>query len=203
MCYRGSGNWAFFFGVCMRPFAIAGIITVIFGVIFVGLFSYWKNETLPKSLDVIHKISDMEKNGFPDFEFNLVDGNKNKISDFKGKLIIINFWASWCSPCLEEFPSMLNLLEKLGDKAVLVAISQDSTKEDIEAFIKSFPKVKGMGNVLIAWDEQHSLAQEFQADRLPESYVLDKNLKLSKKIIGSIDWASADALKFMEELYQK
>jgi hypothetical protein len=84
----------------------------------------------------------------------------------------------------------------------LIAVSQDSSREDIEAFLKSFPKSKHP-QIHIVWDEKHTVGQVYDAERLPESFVTDKNLKLVRKIVGSINWSTHEALAFMQELADK
>lgn len=186
----------------MNIYLKAFSITAIVGVILVGLFWQWSRSTLPSTSQTIMKLDEMEKSGIPNFEVKDLDGKTVQLKDFQDKVVIISFWASWCGPCLEEFPSMIELIEKTNGDVKLLAISQDSEKGEIEAFLKSFPKSKNP-NIFILWDEDHSLGRQFSVDRLPESYVADRNHKLVRKIVGSIDWATPDAVQFMQDLVNK
>jgi hypothetical protein len=87
-------------------------------------------------------------------------------------------------------------------KVEVIAVSEDSTKEDIETFLKSFSKTQNP-YFHIVWDKDRSIGQAYQADRLPESYIADKNLKLAKKVVGSIPWDTKEALQFMKDLDDK
>lgn len=147
-------------------------------------------------------IDQLETQGAFDFETQDIAGRPFKLSHYKGSVVILNFWASWCGPCVEEVPSLIKLVEEMQGKVKVVAISGDSQKSDIDVFLKSFPKFSSE-NIVIIWDKDSSLAQKYGVDRLPESFILGKDLKLIKKIIGSIGWYSKDSIAYMEELYKK
>ncbi len=147
----------------------------------------------------VSMIETMEKEGLPSFQGTTLNGQKIELTSFKGKIVIVSFWASWCGPCLEEFPSLIELVEKMNGEIQLLAISQDSSKEEIEAFLKSFPGSKNP-NIHLIWDEDRSIGKIYQVDRLPESFVGDRSHKLVRKIVGTINWATPDALEFMKAL---
>lgn len=147
-------------------------------------------------------IEQLETQGAFDFEAQDIEGRPFKLSQYKGSVVILNFWASWCGPCVEEVPSLIKLVEEMKGKVKVVAISGDTQKSDIDVFLKSFPKFKSE-NIVIVWDKDSNLAAKYGVDRLPESFVLGKDLKLIKKIIGSIGWYSKDSIAYMEEIYKK
>ena len=184
----------------MKIYIKAAIVTVITGVLIAVLFWKWKEATKPvRSQEKVSSIEAMESQGLPGFELRGLDGSTLKLADFKGKAVIVSFWASWCGPCLEEFPSMLELVEKTNGKVQLIAVSQDSSLEDIKVFLKAFPN-SSKPNIHILWDEDHSVGRLYDADRLPESFVANKEHKLVRKISGSINWATPEAIAFMNSL---
>ena len=183
----------------MKLYLKASIITLVVGLILAGLFWQWSRATLPQGVETVSRLDEMETKGLPDFELADLSGKSKKLSDFKGQVVILSFWASWCAPCLDEFPSMIELVEKMGGKVQLVAVSQDSSREDVEAFLKSFPK-SNHPNIHILWDEKHLVGQQYNVERLPESFVSNKEMKLVRKIGGSINWATEDAINFMQDL---
>src|ERR1700733_12349250 len=67
-------------------------------------------------------IDKMEKEGALDFSLEKMDGSQLKLSDYKGKIIIVNFWASWCNPCVEEFPSMVKLVDQMNKDVIVIAV---------------------------------------------------------------------------------
>ena len=87
------------------------------------------------------KLKSMEKNGVPDFSVKDVNGNGISLSQFRDKIVILNFWASWCEPCVDEFPSMMRLIERFHGDIILIAISADYTLEDMKSFLKAFKVV--------------------------------------------------------------
>lgn len=186
----------------MKLYLKAFLITAVVGLILVALFWQWSRSTLPQASQTIVLLDEMEKNGIPNFQVKDLEGKSVQLKDFDGQVVIISFWASWCGPCLEEFPSMIELIEKMQGQVKLLAISQDSEREEIDAFLKSFPKSKNP-HIYILWDQDHAIGRQFNVDRLPESYVAGKDHKLVRKIVGSIDWATEDAVSFMKELVDK
>lgn len=140
------------------------------------------------------------KEELPGFEAKTLTGNDINLSQFRGKVVVVNFWASWCGPCIEEVPSLIKLMKTFPNDVELIAISGDSNQADIDSFLKSFPEMKTLPNVHIVWDGDKSLSQKYQIYRLPESFLLDKELKLIKKISGTIDWHTDDALSYIKQV---
>jgi thiol-disulfide isomerase/thioredoxin len=140
------------------------------------------------------------KEPLPEFSAKTLEGKELQLSQFKGKVVVVNFWASWCGPCIEEVPSLIKLLKAFPNDLELIAISGDSNQADIDSFMKSFPEMKTLPNIHVVWDEDKSLAQKYQIYRLPESFLLNKELKLIKKISGTIDWHTPDAIEYIKQV---
>ncbi len=136
----------------------------------------------------------------PDFNAKTINGQSITLSQFKGRLVIVNFWASWCGPCVEEMPSLIKLMKSLSKEIELVAISGDSDIEDINSFIKSFPELNTLPNIHLIFDQDKALSQQYKVFRLPESFVVGKDQRLQKKISGTINWYSEDALEYLKKL---
>lgn len=177
-------------------------LLVIIGIvilIFVGVFVWQKRaDSLADEKSANSKI-EINKT-LPDFTTKTLKAAPLKLSDLKGKVVILNFWASWCGPCVEEMPSLIKLVKEFPQDVELVAVSGDSTRQDIDSFVKSFPELTELSNIHMIWDEDKSIMQTYEIYRLPESFVLDRNQKLVKRLSGSIDWHSVDAIKYMKEL---
>lgn len=195
--------WRLFFGGCVKVYFKAILAAVAVAVLFGGLFQVWRSRT--QSSEGIKKLStldSMETRGIPSFEAKDFGGKDFKLEDLSGKTVIVNFWASWCGPCVEEVPSLLSLVSAMGGKLHLVAVSGDSSREDIEAFLKAFPGMKGP-NVTLIWDEDHSVTRQYGVDRLPESFLAGKGLRLAKKIVGGIPWHTKESESYISDLYGK
>ena|ERR1700692_3266941 len=108
-----------------------------------------------------------------------------------GKIVIVNFWASWCPPCIEETPSMLDFAKRNQGKLSLFSVSQDSSKKEIEDFLKGFPGL-GESNVHLIWDADRSKASQFKVYKLPETFVFSRQGKMIRQLSGAMDWSAPE-----------
>ena len=180
---------------------LVGLVVTLVLVTLAGIF-YWQNtETKNDLLPDSYKLMDaLEQEGiFPrNIEFSDIDGKKIVINSFANKVLIFSFWATWCEPCVEEFPSFVKLLDKFPGKIVLVALSHDEDPKDIRQFIKAFSGYRQ--NLILAQDKDKKISEMFGVGLLPEGYIFNTEGKLVKKIMGIQDWASKNAFQFFEEL---
>lgn len=184
----------------MGRFLSSVLYTAAVGVILGGFFFWWRHTANEKvSSNPILSLDEMESKGIPRFELPLVEGGVFKLADHPDKIVLVNFWASWCAPCVDEFPSMIRLVNEFPEDLILVAVSRDSTRSDIETFLKAFPGVK-KPNIFVVWDETGEVAQSYRVERLPESFLAKKNFLLSRKIIGTIQWHTPDSVEFIRQL---
>ncbi len=141
----------------------------------------------------------------PDFSYVTVEGKAGRLSDHKGKVVILNFWASWCPPCIAEFPQLLNLAASMPDKIVLLALSSDHDKAMMDRFIARLTRENGArataGNVILAWDQDQSVTLPvYGTARLPETIVIDKRMVMREKVAGVIEWDGPAVRRRMAEL---
>jgi peroxiredoxin len=136
----------------------------------------------------------------PDFTFPGVDGKMVGLSDYRGKVVLVNIWATWCPPCVDEMPSMERLYKELkGENFEILAVSLDAfgTKA-VAPFMKkynlSFPALM---------DPNGSIQTLYQTTGIPESFIVDQEGILIKKIIGARDWATPEIIGFFRDLIQK
>ena len=130
------------------------------------------------------------------FQFTDIKGKTHSINDFKGKKIILNFWASWCAPCIKEFPMLLAAAKNAPEEIILIALSSDLNEEAITNFINKMGTENGMNfdapNILIALDENQQItAGLFQTFKLPETILIDRNQIMRHKFIGA-NWTLED-----------
>jgi cytochrome c biogenesis protein CcmG, thiol:disulfide interchange protein DsbE len=182
---------------------ISSVVTLLFAIIFYFLFSTWNRNTKPEaSIKNLTMLEQMEQDGLPVFSLVDIYGKKINFTKPSDKIRIVNFWASWCEPCLEEIPSLVELVNAFPDKIELFAVSGDYSKDDIQAFLKSFPKMKNK-NIHIFIDSDQKIMEMYGTDRLPESYIADKNGLLVKKIVGSINWHTKESEAFIRAIFDK
>jgi cytochrome c biogenesis protein CcmG, thiol:disulfide interchange protein DsbE len=136
----------------------------------------------------------------PDFSFETTDNKKVSLEDFRGKPVIINFWASWCAPCVIEFPAMLRLAHALEKDAHFVFLSQDVDENAMKIFIKKLGAINS-SNVFIGLDSAQHIARLYGTYKLPETYILNPGGRIAEKIVGAdIVWDSPAMQKTIKEL---
>jgi thiol-disulfide isomerase/thioredoxin len=136
----------------------------------------------------------------PSASIATLDGERVSLTSFKGKPLLINFWATWCAPCVAEMPELQALYEEHGDKLTVVAIAVEDQKSDVLALKKSL----GLTFPLLL-DPSADFSRRFNVDGFPESFIADKEGKLkffidgwrgpTLKIVGPRAWRSSSILK--------
>jgi cytochrome c biogenesis protein CcmG/thiol:disulfide interchange protein DsbE len=122
----------------------------------------------------------------PDFTFTTIGGKTGALSDFKGRKVLLHFWASWCAPCLKEFPDLLAYAKK--EKVAVIALSHDTTDGAIERFIDKI-KTPLPQDFFIARDVEKKIAEDMYGTfKLPETYMIAPDGTLIEKISGAQTW---------------
>ena len=137
----------------------------------------------------------------PDFSLPDLQGKTQRLSDYHGKVVLLNFWATWCKPCKEEMPSMQALWDNLKkEDFVMLAISMDrvTTTKDIPPFVENlrltFP---------ILTDSWGQTDKRYKLMGVPETYIIDQNGVLREKVIGPRDWTRTESIETIVQLLQK
>lgn len=145
-------------------------------------------------------------NSLPDTKaqevFKMRDYYNNPIESVKTDYVIFNFWASWCPPCVEETPSLIQFTEKHSDKFTLFAISQDSSIKDIEKFLKIFPGLKSK-HITLIHDDSQSVARLFNVVKLPETFVYSVKQNKFFQVSGLTNWEHEDVLKTLSKVFNE
>ncbi len=132
----------------------------------------------------------------PQFSVKDRSGQLHSLNDFRGKVVLVNFWATWCPPCIEEMPSMDSLQKTLDqEKFSIIAISVDDSWDPVDTFIK-------LSNLdlNIYSDFEGKVAKLYGTHKVPETYILNKEGIVVRKILGEIDWTSPKVLSYLKEL---
>lgn len=133
--------------------------------------------------------------GKPAPDFTVSDGTTTvHLANYRGKVVLLNFWASWCSPCVAELPSLIQLHHDLPNVVVLgVSIDEDSDayKEFIARRHVDFITVR---------DPSQSAPKLFHTDMWPETYVIDRNGRIRSKYVGATDWSDPEIRAFLKSL---
>lgn len=140
----------------------------------------------------------------PDFAFKVLgDHAPRKLSSLRGRVVLLHFWASWCAPCLVEFPHLVNLAAEESEWLTVVAVSADTSITAMENFLhRSAQKIPP--NFLIVADPEKRISQDlFQTIRLPETIVVDPEGNMVKKVTGSGQWDDKKFRDFLSGLAGK
>jgi len=168
----------------------AGILVVIFFAL-----GYLRGKDRGHEGHSHEKITRVIGQQIPDVELKTLDGKSVKLSELKAKVILINFWATWCAPCVKEMPSLQKLADEYSSKGLqVVGVDLD---EDPEVVLEKF-REKHQIKFPTYVDTQGELAARFNVSGLPLTLVIDGNRKLLFEQIGDEDWYSASLRKQFE-----
>ena len=129
--------------------------------------------------------------------FTVQDADRKiSLTDYRGKVVVLNFWASWCAPCAEEMPSLVQLNERFKDKGVtVVGVSIDVDGDAYHKFLKDykidFPTVR---------DPDQKTSGLYGSFKWPETYIIDRNGIVRRKFIGAVEWSQPEVVDFLSKL---
>ena len=123
-------------------------------VLFIGYWRTKDEQSAAKHQLIAERLDALENGNTPDFTLPDIDGKERAFLNVEGELILLHFWATWCAPCVIEYPSLLRLIEDFDGKIQLVAVSSDEEKKDILRFVKRFGR--GGQHTLHLWDPEQS-----------------------------------------------
>jgi cytochrome c biogenesis protein CcmG/thiol:disulfide interchange protein DsbE len=118
------------------------------------------------------------------------------LSQFKGQVLVLNFWATWCPPCIEEMPSLVRMQQRMQSKAVTVlAVSVDVDESNYRRFLQDHNV-----NLLTVRDPDQKTNSLYGTFKFPETYIIDRNGVVRRKFIGAVDWTAPDVIDFLSKL---
>ncbi len=135
--------------------------------------------------------------GNPAKEFSVQDSDRKvSLDQFRGQIVVLNFWATWCPPCLEELPSLMTMQERMrGRGVVVVGVSIDVDQDAYHRFLKQ----QGI-NFLTVRDPQQKVAGLYGTTGWPETYIIDRQGVLRRKFVGAVDWNEPEVVQFLSRL---
>jgi len=131
----------------------------------------------------------------PDFTVQDSD-HKVTLSQFRGQVVVLNFWGTFCPPCIEETPSLVQMQARLKDKGVVVlAVSIDVDDAAYHKFLKDFNV-----NLMTVRDGDQKSSSLYGTFGWPETYVIDRQGVIRRKFIGAVDWTSPEITDYLSKL---
>jgi cytochrome c biogenesis protein CcmG, thiol:disulfide interchange protein DsbE len=136
-----------------------------------------------------------EQIGKPAPEFALNDGQRSlDLAKFHGRVVVLNFWASWCAPCIEEMPS-LELMQRELPQVQVLAVDSDEDFSTYQSFIASRHV-----SLLTVFDQAQTSNALYGSFRFPETYIIDKKGVVRRKLIGPQDFTTPDLVDYLKKL---
>ncbi|MGB4108090.1 MAG: TlpA disulfide reductase family protein [Alphaproteobacteria bacterium] len=173
----------------IRTFWLNAALFIAVAALGYGLTTYMDQAAPPARAET-------EIKPLPDFSFTELDGTTHAARDFRGKIVIVNFWATWCAPCVVEFPALLKIAAE-NDDVILIALSSDTDEAAIKKFLRQ--QEKPAKNVLIAHDREDATLKIFGVSKLPETVITDHELNIREKLIGA-EWEPRMLQKIIDSL---
>jgi cytochrome c biogenesis protein CcmG/thiol:disulfide interchange protein DsbE len=156
---------------------------LILSVVFMALSVGCDRDNRPQQIDKVAPT------------FALDDGLRTvNLAQFRGRVVVLNFWASWCAPCIEEMPS-LELIQSELPQIQILAVASDEDFTDYQSYLANHP-VK----LLTVFDKNQTSNALYGSFRFPETYIIDKKGFIRQKLVGPQDFTSPDMIKFLKKL---
>lgn len=180
----------------LKPLLI--LIPVIFLLVFFYLKEKEEMQAVPQSVTSTQGVSSLELKEVTDWK-----GQKIDLSKYPESNLVVHFWASWCGPCVHEFPDLIEMTKRQNGKAVVLAIAEDKDLKEVEAFVKSFPQALNTDHFYIVWDQDRSYMKQWNVEKLPESYIYSPDRNLAKRVSGAVSWTNEDAEGFFKLILER
>jgi thiol-disulfide isomerase/thioredoxin len=133
----------------------------------------------------------------PDFTLEAVSGQKTTLSDLRGNVVLVNFWASWCSPCREEIPSLVRLQKAMSGRSFrMLPIAVDNGgREPVRRYLNR----SGI-SLSTLLDPQNIVGRQYGITGIPETFIVDKEGTIAKKIVGPLEWDAPEMVRYLSDL---
>jgi cytochrome c biogenesis protein CcmG/thiol:disulfide interchange protein DsbE len=133
--------------------------------------------------------------GQPAPDFTVADGTTTvHLANYRGQVVLVNFWATWCQPCVMELPSLLDLHHDMPNLAIL-AVSVDEDPDAYSHFV-----ARRHVDLITVRDPSETAAKLFRTEQWPETYVIDRKGIIRRKFVGPQDWSSPEIRNFLKNL---
>jgi peroxiredoxin len=134
--------------------------------------------------------------GSPAPDFTVQETSRTvSLHDFRGKLVVLNFWATYCAPCVEEMPSLVRLQKEMGPNLTVLAVSQDPDENQYRRFLETYHI-----DFLTVRDPQAKSSALYGTTGIPETFIIDRSGVIRRKMIGPVNWSSPEMLEYLKKL---
>jgi len=142
------------------------------------------------------EIDKLEKNKAPDFSLKDLSGRPVTLLSLRGKVVLLNFWATWCPPCISEMPVFNRLYKEMRARGLeVVAISADRS----EGYVRDYTSKHSL-DFRVLYDESRDVVKRYKVFSMPTTFLIDKNGFIVEKFFGEYDWTDQEIKKKIEKL---
>ncbi|HZP92475.1 MAG TPA: TlpA disulfide reductase family protein [Burkholderiales bacterium] len=154
---------------------------------------------LPAQAADLHKLKPWSGGEPPPLVLKDLDGRKHDLAQYRGKVVVLNFWATWCGPCVQEMPSLQRLAEKLAKEPfALIAVNFGESENTVRPFLRKlglkFP---------VLLDKDMSASSLWVDKGLPTTFVIDPRQKIRYQVLGDLQWDAPEIETRIRELLPK
>lgn len=183
-------------------------IAILAGVVVLASIGYFTSQLRapPASAPVSAELPGPEelaaREPITDFILTEENGTQKKLSDFRGNVVILSFWASWCGPCLVELPTFAEMERKFHDRGLRVVPINVDEGEEGRVFAKDFWPNKKLpfSNY---YDTNKTIAQQFEVSMLPSNFIIDRQGRMVFESAGASDWSAPETLDLIESVLRE
>lgn len=182
------------------------VLPIILAAVLVYLIWFYRGtEFLEESVTKVNTVASvMQGKAAPDFRITKAlswKGVELNLQSLKGKPVLLHFWATWCGPCVQELPELIELAKKRGSDMNFVAIAVDKDWQTISSFLGRYPALKDLPNVVtLALDPGGELPALYGTSGLPDTYLLRTDLTLETRLVGPQPWLSREMQPLLDSL---
>ena len=142
-------------------------------------------------------VPEVSRHTAPDFVSENLRGGNTGLADYQGKIVLLNFWATWCMPCRAEMPGMETLWQKYKEQGLVIAAV--SVDEGSRGRIETFSKLLDLSFPILL-DPESKVSDLYKVSNMPTSFLIDRNGKIISRIVGTEEWTSPEAIQLVEKL---
>lgn len=166
------------------------VMVLLGGLIYKGYEEYMANRATGNDSSLVVADGSEALGGLdvgqvaPDFELDSTTGESVRLASFRGQMVVVNFWASWCPPCREELPELIEFSEATGTPVLGVNVTKNEKRgrTDVDAFLKEVPV-----DFPVLLDEDATVEKLYRVVALPTTYVIDEDGVIVAKQVGPVD----------------
>ena len=150
------------------------------------------------SASALKRLQPWKEAKTPTLELASLDGPLRGLTAHRGRVVLVNFWATWCEPCREEMPAMQRLKQRMGDSLAVVAVNIGEGEPRIRDFLQKLPV-----DFDILLDRDKSALKAWSVRILPTTFLVGPDGRVRRQVIGEYDWSSEEAVRAVEALLKK